>query len=99
MMYDVKHIRLDSDDVEKDAKNSSEDETTTVYLLYYIKRNTYFSRIEKYDNKVIAKLTSHISDANAFKSEEEAKQFAESKRIKLGTDWKIVEKHITACND
>ena len=99
MMYDVKHIRLDSDDVEKDAKNSSEDETTTVYLLYYIKRNTYFSRIEKYDNKVIAKLTSQISDANAFKSEEEAKQFAESKRIKLGTDWEIVEKRIAACND
>lgn len=95
MMYDVKHIRLDSDDVE----NPSKDETTTVYLLYYIKRNTYFSRIEKYDNKVIAKLTSKISEANAFKSEEEAKQFAESKRIKLGTDWKIVEKHITACND
>lgn len=97
MMYDVKHIRLgnDSDDVE----NPSEDETTTVYLLRNINRNTYFSRIEKYDNKVIAKLTSQISEANAFKSEEEAKQFAESKRLKLGTDWEIVEKRITACND
>ena len=95
MMYDVKHIRLDSDDVE----NPNKDETTTVYLLRNINRNTYFSRIEKYDNKVIAKLTSKISEANAFKSEEEAKQFAESKRLKLGTDWEIVEKRIAACND
>lgn len=109
MMYDIKHIRLggDSDDVEKnvekdaenDVKNPSEDETITVYLLRNINRNTYFSRIEKCENKVIAKLTSKISEANAFKSEEEVKQFAESKRLKLGTDWDIVEKHLTVCND
>lgn len=109
MMYDIKHIRLgdDSDDAEKnvekdaenDVKNPSEDETITVYLLRNINRNTYFSRIEKCENKVIAKLTPKISEANAFKSEEEAKQFAESKRLKLGTDWDIVEKHLTVCND
>ena len=100
MMYDVKQIRLRDKSIavkidKDDSEMKNEDEMTTVFLLLNIKHNAYFSRGEKDKNVEII----NILSANTFKSEEEARKFAQEKNFKLGEDWKIVVKHLMVSND
>lgn len=104
MMYDVKYIRLGDKSIavkvdEDSSKIKNDNESATVFLLLHVKRNAYFEKIEKNENGAIAKLTKNVLSANAFKSEEDAKKFAEEKRLKLGEDWKIVVKRLMVSND
>lgn len=104
MMYDVKQIRLRDKSIavkidKDDSEMKNEDEMTTVFLLLNIKHNAYFSRVEKDKNVEIIRCNKNILSANTFKSEEEARKFAQEKNFKLGEDWKIVVKRLMVSND
>lgn len=97
MMYDVKNNRLCNETIKDISVSGNKTiganafEEVHCYLLYHIERGSYFASVENGD---VIKVTKRILVANRFKSEEDAKRFAEYKQLKLEEKWKIIEKDL-----
>lgn len=95
MMYDIKNNRLCNETIKDICRNKTVEinafEEVHCYLLYHIERGSYFASVENGD---VIKDTKRILVANRFKSEEDAKRFAEYKQLKLEEKWKIIEKDL-----
>lgn len=87
-MRDVKISGIKLDEFSEKSNNTKAYEFCSNYYLYYNEEDAYLS-----SNKGM-RVVKDVLNALGFHSEDEAKLFAEYKKIEIGEKWKIVRKDL-----